>query len=159
MVRISIFRLVSACFILTRLFTLVHNDGGPDGFPRRLAMFVFQVTFTIGFGGESVIAQFTFVRFFTGVGAHVPGQGAFVIAAVGAGPYVADVRRLSQVFFVVALEGSKIGVDSRAEPAWEFSFEFHILDDGIFLQANAFMSTQEHRWRHGTMLLRDPQCL
>ncbi len=100
---------------------VMYDNGMPDGIPGCFAMFIFQMPFTIGFGGEAIVAEFTFERLFTSMCSHVAGQGALVIARVGTRPNIAVVGCLGQVLLVMALQCTQIGVDSTAKSARKLS--------------------------------------
>jgi hypothetical protein len=89
-------------------------------------MLILQVTLTVGFGGEPIVAKLALERLFTGVSSHVTSQRALVIARVGTRSDVAAVRSFAKMLFVVTLERSQIWINSRTKSAGKFSSHFHI---------------------------------
>ena len=70
----------------------------------QLLMLVLQMPLTVCLRGEAKVANLTFKGLLARVPPHVPGEGALVVAGVGAGAHVTPVGGLAQVLLVVALQ-------------------------------------------------------
>ena len=111
--------------------TFMDQYGITDLFSGRFPMLVFDMSFAIGFGGESKITNGALEGFFSSMGTHMSRKGGLVIGAVRTGTDITDVRRTIHMFFVVTLQCSQIGEHGITQSTREFSFEFHVPDQVI----------------------------
>ena len=102
-------------------------------------MFVLQMSLAVCLSGEAEAAYLALERFLPRVSPHVPGEGALVIAGVGAGAHVTSVRGLAQVLLIVALQSSQVGKDCGTKTAGKLSLQLHFFDDRIVVKGRIFL--------------------